>query len=388
MSGQEYGDLQKKLQKNDSKDLNKTKSIFSNPTFDTSGYTDMRSSNLYVVDEAYNKMKQDPYRMEHLRKKTREESEKRERKAGGSGVRVMARSLSEEIKRLPGAQSLEKRGVASLPEDELLDNNYDTKDKEANYKMIREAAAKMGEKRFKAMSKAMIGREGCDDETFRDLAAFMVLKNGEEANRILLDNYLGKNKENSAEDQRIEALDTITKMIFSIDVSHINFKSDMDMVKNAPRLESIVSCVGAYDKLLAVNQAYLSSMDPNIKKALIMRIEELRAVACYYLSRKELLGDENYRSTRDSDLSLDLDDNSPDKQRALAERIFNSYILGRNLVRVNRGREYEPGRVEVHIVNERSRELYRKAATLSDPGFQREYLEKAYTSMDYISTRL
>ena len=39
-----------------------------------------------------------------------------------------------------------------------------------------------------------------------------------------------------------------------------------------------------------------------------MRIEELRAVACYYLSRKELLGDENYRSARDSDLSLDLDD--------------------------------------------------------------------------------
>lgn len=388
MSGQEYGDLQKKLNKNDSKDINKTKSIFSNPTFDTSGYTEMRSSNLYVVDEAYNKMRQDPYRMEHLRKKTKEESEKRERKAGGSGVRVMARSLSEEIRRLPGAQSLEKRGVASLPEDELLSNDYDSKDKEANYKMIREAAAKMGDKRFKAMSKAMIGREGCDDETFRDLAAFMVLKNGEEANRTLLDKYLGRGKDNSADAERIEALDTITSMIFSIDVSHINFKSDMDMVKNAPRLENIVSCVGAYDKLLAVKQAYLGSMDPGIKKALLLRIEELRAVACYYLSRKELLGDENYRSARDSDLSLDLDDNSPDKQRALAERIFNSYVLGRNLVRVNRGRAYEPGKIELHIVNVRSQELFKTATRLSDSDSQREYLEKAFTSMDYISARI
>jgi hypothetical protein len=388
MSGQEYGDLQKNLQKNDSKDLNKTKSIFSNPTFDTSSYSEKHSTNLYVVDEAYNRMKQDPYRMGYLQKKTREESEKKERKAGGSGTAVRIKPLSEELKRLPGAQPLEKRGVADLPEDELLSADYDRKAKNANYKLIREAAAKMGEKRFRAMSRALIGIDRCDDETFRNLSAFMIIKNGEEANKNLIMSYLMTGEDEKGEESRTRAMDTITRMVFSIDVSNVNFKSDMEMVKNAPRLESIVSCVGAYDRLIANNPGYLDQMDPNVRKALLIRIDELRAVACYYLSRKDLLSDENYRAARDAELELELDDNSPDKQRALAEKIFNSYVLGRNLVRVNRGRGYNTGTIQMYIANKRSQELYKTATGLSDPDSQRAYLEKAFTSMDYISTRI
>ncbi len=161
-----------------------------------------------------------------------------------------------------------------------------------------------------------------------------------------------------------------------------------NLQKNAPRLESIVSCVGAYDRLIVNNPGYLDQMDPNVRKALLIRIDELRAVACYYLSRKDLLSDENYRAARDAELELELDDNSPDKQRVLAEKIFNSYVLGRNLVRVNRGRGYNTGTIQMYIANKMSQELYKTATGLSNPGSQRAYLEKAFTSMDYISTRI
>ena len=236
----------------------------------------------------------------------------------------------------------------------------------------------------------MAKRGGCDAETYRDLSAFMILKNGEEANGALLDNYLGSQKDQmtgeKSDAKRNEAMDTITKMVFSIDVSDINFKSDMDMVKNAARLESIVSCVGAYDRLISKNPEYLDKMDPNLRKAITLRINELRAVVCYYISRKDLLNDENYRASRDSELSLEFDDNSPDTQRALIEKIFNSYVLGRNLTRINRGRGYMQGSVQLYIANERSKELYQTASGLSDPDAQRQYLEKAYTSMDYVSS--
>ncbi len=390
----EYGDLQKNLQKNDAKEINKTKSIFSNPTFDTSKYSDQlgatAGTNLYVVDEAYNRMRQDSNRMNYLKNKAKEESRKNSGLSGLANIQKML-SLSDELMRLPGSQPLSKRAVTELPPDLLLYEEYDVQAKEMNYKALQEAAEKTAQKRYTVMARHMQGRQKCSDETFHDLSAFMLLGNVEdqEKNDALLDNYLGKekNKSSSSPSGRDKALDTITKMMFSIDVADINFKSDMSMVKKAKKLEGIVNCVGAYDRLIAENPGYLDRMEPNVKKALLLRINELRAVVCFYLSRKELLYDENYRSSRDSQLDVDVDDNSPDKQRALAEKIFNSYVLGRNLVRVNRGRAYKPGTLEIHVVNERSRQLYTQATKLSDTQQQREYLEKAYTSMDYMSFR-
>ena len=229
-----------------------------------------------------------------------------------------------------------------------FDNNFSFYARGKNASAIAQAANTVRSKRYNRMTQAMFGRvEGCNKETFSDLSFFVKAPAGGSDsmfNRQLLDNYLGAEKNTSTGEiirqDRNAALDSITKMMFSIDVSGINFDSDADIVKNSAKLEQLYGSVGAYDRLLMKNPQYMSSLSKEAQREIIVRLEQLRAIACYYLTKKQEMTNDTF------------------------------YI--------NRGRN------QMTLINKEGAYKLSHAGDLDDPDEQRAYIEKAYTSMDYV----
>ena len=259
--------------------------------------------------------------------------------------------------------------------------------KDKNSKAVNEAANRFGSKKNELMVQAMGGRKyGCSIEDFHDLSVFMV--ENEEENARLLDNYIGTGKDLESGQMlgrdRREALDYMTKQFFALDISGIDFTTDSGIAENAFKLEAVVSYAGAFNRLLASNPEYLESLTEELQKAVTVRLEELTFAANYYLSRKELINDDYYRTHYDDELSMKIDEKTTDEQRAVAEKLLNSYVLGRNFIGLN---SFAKNKAipDLHFKNDMSRDLYQKALTLTDPDEQKQYLEKAYCHMDYLA---
>ena len=274
--------------------------------------------------------------------------------------------------------------------------------KHQNYKAILIESDKMTRRKHELMTEAMKGRMvGVESqETFHDLSAFMVSMSmskigaelgGEikDKNKELLDDFLGVYNEQTGEienQNKTSFYDKITSYMFAIDVSDVNFENDTEMVKHAGKLENLVNCVGAYDRLMKDSGAYFEGMEPKLKKAINERIDYLRSVAAYYQSRKELLSDETYRTHYDHELTMEVTEKTPEDQRALAEKLMRSYVLGKNMIRKNSGSNEPINVLEVHLVNDASKQLFQQAMEMTDKESQKQYLEKAYTSMDYLAS--
>ena len=277
--------------------------------------------------------------------------------------------------------------------------------KHQNYKVILTESDTMTRRKNEAMNEAMEGRMVgvASQETFHDLSAFMVstsmAKIGKglgvqddkcaKKNKELLDDFLGVYNQETGEienQNRTRFYDKITAFMFGFDVSDVNFENDTEMVKHAGKLENLVNCVGAYDRLMKDSDAYFEGMEPKLKKAINDRIDYLRSVAAYYQSRKELLSDETYRTHYDHELTMEVKDDTPKDQRALAQKLMNSYVLGRHMMKLNSGNKNAPDNVlEIHFENDKSRQLFNEAMDLRNTDLQKKYLEKAYTSMDYLA---
>ncbi|MCR5596165.1 MAG: hypothetical protein K6G12_09970 [Lachnospiraceae bacterium] len=250
----------------------------------------------------------------------------------------------------------------------------------------------VGSRMFDDMTEAMNNRRiGCDKQTFHDLSVFMYTKEKDvENNRQLLDLYLGTSRDQKTGEivgrDRNAALDIITKRLFGIDVSDINFEDDKHMVQSAQRLEALVGYVGAYDRLMRENPDYLEGLGDELREKISERMQELRSVSAYYIARKELLNDELYRTHYDDELSMKIDENSTDEERALAEKLVNAYVLGQNFIRINKNPHREminPG--DLKMMEQLSEKLQEDALKKLDPDGLREYVEKAYASGDYLA---
>ena len=243
--------------------------------------------------------------------------------------------------------------------------------------------------KYKLMASTMEGRKlGCDIEEFHDLSVFMVNGDVLDDNKKLLDNYIGKSRNpetRAIEGQnRNEAIDYMTRQFFSLDVSDIDFTTDKGISESAFKLEAVVSYVGAYERILDRNPDYLDGLGRAMKNGILMRVEELRAVANYYLARKELINDDYYRTHYDDELSMEVSEDASEDQKRVAEKLINSYILGKELVRVH-SKSGKSNITDRKLKSSKSKELYQKALLLENYDKNREYLIKAYSDMDHLA---
>ncbi len=402
-------------------ELNKQQGIFNKSVFnvskkedDTSAlkgfFTEEQIKGLQMQKALLDKENAEKYQQEQNKRKQQNQQKKQE-----PDPRVVrSEHLNKLISNAPGVKPIRERRLKHLPGQNVLLNDFGTTFKEsigaskragkiknkksrlfaknANYNAIMEASNNMTQRRFSVMSRAMKGRNiGCNQQTFHDLSAFMMLAGvgDTEANKKLLDDYIGTGRDEETGkvtgQNRTEALDRIVQMMFCIDVSNVNFESDTAMIKSASQLENLVNCVGAFDRIKSNNNEYFEGLDPNMQKAINKRVDELRAVANYYVARKELLTDENFRTHYDYELSMEINENSTEEQRATAEKIMNSYVMAKNLIRINNNKPYDVFDYALHFRNPKSDEMFNKAVTASNTEHQRKYLEKAYVSMDYLA---
>lgn len=379
---------------------------------------------LKKLDETNKKVDKE-YDPEKLAKENEErERVRREKERLNDPLRARderTKRLSDMIKNLAGSKLDAQRKVALVPQNTVLLDQLGTKFKESvsasrrakkiknkksrlfakdkNYNRIFDVSNEYTKRKFLLMSDSMKGRSiGCDQETLRDLSAFMdnisfVGEDQVDHNKKLLDDYLGVSKDpESGEVQgqnRNAALEAVIKKFFTLDVHDINFENDTEMVKSAYKLEMITNCVGALDRLIKKNpQFFMQDISTQLKNKIYARLDELRAVAAYYVSRKELLSDETFRTHYDDELSMEVKEASSDEQRAVAEKLMRSYVLGKNLVRLNSNGQLNMNNVvnvEMHFRNEKSTRLFQRALELENKDEQKNYLEKAYASMDYLA---
>lgn len=383
------------------REKNRPKTVFDDPTF----ISKLKETNKRV-EENY-----DPIALQNAQKQKAKKAEKSERE-------LRTEKLSTILKKASGNKKLANKINVHIPANTVLHSQYGTSYKNSmwawrraskiknkksrlyakneNYNAICQASDSMTRKKHRIMTKAMSGRmNGCESEAvFHDLSAFMLVSDAyaetnEQKNKELLDNYLGTYNEETGEIEnknRNKALDAITEMMFSIDVSNINFENDTEMIKDASKLENLVNCVGAYDRIMNSNNAYFETMEVGLRKSIQDRMDYLRSVAAYYQSRKDLLSDETYRTHYDHELTMEVNENTPKEQRALAEKLMRSYVLGKNLIRYNSGNKNDAiTGLEVHLVNQKSRDLLNEALNIQNKDVQKQYIEKAYASMDYLA---
>ncbi len=130
-------------------------------------------------------------------------------------------------------------------------------------------------------------------------------------------------------------LDELTVYLFKINIGDLHMEDDEDIVANAAKLEKLSCQMKAYDKLLEKNPKFLDSISADVRKKIEKKLTQLHTIAFYYDARKAVMTDQYFIDHYNEELSLDVDANSPKAQRKLAEKLVNTYILGRRLLRVN-----------------------------------------------------
>jgi hypothetical protein len=176
-----------------------------------------------------------------------------------------------------------------------------------------------------------------DKEEYQDLSAFM-LKDNDSANFELAALYLGKSVKMQGEGLEgqdvLKALDLMAQQLFLVDVESLKLNNDTELVKNAEKLEKISAQVSAFDRLMK-KHGYLNTMKPENQERLNVRLNALRSVAAYYQVRKEIITDETYKTHYNDELSMNKTAAVTDAQKSLAEKLLDSLVLGRTMMRLN-----------------------------------------------------
>ncbi|MCR4656123.1 MAG: hypothetical protein K5770_07850 [Lachnospiraceae bacterium] len=204
----------------------------------------------------------------------------------------------------------------------------------------------------------------CSSEDFNDLAQFM-MQGKDEDNLRLIERYLGKSKKQGPggfEGQDImTAMDSMMEQLFSIDISVLNLENDTEMVKNAAVLEKIASQTAAFERMVEKHN-YFGSLDQVSKDTISLQLDSLRSIAAYYNTRKEIIHNKYYKEHYNEELSMNMKAAGTEDERRLAEKLVESHILGRIMMRVNG--------VDIASVNKRGKPGF------TDPEMQRIYEEK------------
>ena len=138
--------------------------------------------------------------------------------------------------------------------------------------------------------------------------------------------------------------DKLTDAIMQMNVDSLHLDSDAAISQNAQTLERLLGQITQYDKLIKTNPEFFGNMDEKLKKAVIKKIDVIRTVAEYYRVRKEIILDDYYKTHYNEELSMEIDTGNGDgevsateqrKQRELAEKMIESFVLGEKLLRIN-----------------------------------------------------
>lgn len=232
----------------------------------------------------------------------------------------------------------------------------------------------------------------CDKEDYNDLAMFM--QEGEDQKNIELVNlYLGKSVKwgpGGLEGQDVQqALDLMAAQLFSIDIRELHFENDTEMVKNAAQLEKIAGQVAAFDRM-AQKAHFMESLDEDHQARLNERLESLRSIAAYYSVRKEIISNEYYKNHYNDELSMDVIGATREDQAKLAEKLVQSLVLGRSMMRIN---GIDVGRMKyngefVHFTKEDTRGVIRMInSEYSDRAKQKELAKDAHKEKDALAER-
>jgi hypothetical protein len=168
------------------------------------------------------------------------------------------------------------------------------------------------------------------DELF-DLAAFV--SDNKQENAQLINNFLGEGEEQKEMDKNA-ALDQMLTMILSYNLGDIRLDNDKEIVSHVNTLEGMSRKICAFDRL-AAKYKYFEQMDADTKQQINDKLVKVRAVANYYLIRKDIITDPLYRTHYNDELSFDASKAKSPEEMALSMKLINAYAAGKYLLHVN-----------------------------------------------------
>lgn len=240
-----------------------------------------------------------------------------------------------------------------------------------NEELLKENIAKEQNLMYERAAEVVTKDDDISAEDFNDMAQFMMYKDTYK-NRQIADLMLGaKNKEGHRcvdEHHAHMALTLMADQLMGMDVTGLRLDTDHDIAANAVQLEGLANRLAAFSRLSA-KYKYMENLDMDRRQALYIKLQALRSVAAYYTMRKSIMTDPMYRDHYDHELSMDVtrtskgaDAATADAQRALAEKLVKSYILGRNMMRINGVplKEYNKKMPELNFKKAEAAEFYRK----------------------------
>ncbi len=294
--------------------------------------------------------------------------------------------------------------IAKLPGSSLLSTDYGKKFKERIDSKVREK--KMKNKRSRLYQKSvmcdlvrsaassykatcynavndLMEHKICDDEDYTDLSHFMIP--GETAvNKALIDLYLGKDQsregEGGYEGQDVQmALDKMLRLIFTTDLTGLNFENDAAMMKSAAVLERLSNQIGAFDRM-AEKHDYLKTLDEDTRKRVNGKLFSLRSIANYYNVRKQIMTNHYYMTHYNDEMTMDIFFDNTDERAEIAELLLKANILGHTMLQVNGIDKKVFAKYKVPVFNDANKTgIYKdmKKELMSVKG-QKDYLASLY----------
>ena len=224
------------------------------------------------------------------------------------------------VRFLPGSKTLTREYLGQLRAD-LGDEQRDSKKhnvksrlykKDQNANALNQAAMEV-EGHSQGRIQALTERFGdFDEETIKSLTYF-----------------------NVHEDSITKILDELTVFLFQVDLRSLHLENDETIVQNAVQLEKLSCQVKAYDRLLKKNPEYLDQVGGDVREKIEKKLTQLNSVALFYDAKKSVMTDQYFIAHYNEELSMDIKDESSEAEKRLAQKLMDTYVLGRRLLRIN-----------------------------------------------------
>ena len=174
-------------------------------------------------------------------------------------------------------------------------------------------------------------------EDFGDLCTFMTYADKSRNIDMLRLFMAGRDDEGNPQVDAYNARLAIVDManqILGIKLDGIKLNTDSDIAENAERLERYARQVAAFDRISS-RYKFLENIDNEKKEAIESKLTHLRPILSYYTIRKQILTDPEYITHYNDELTMDYSKARTDNQRRLCKLLIKSYIVGRNMLRIN-----------------------------------------------------
>lgn len=185
-----------------------------------------------------------------------------------------------------------------------------------------------------------------DTEETAALAAFMGAV--KEENKKLVRLYEGKDK-NRAGQGRDAAMDDMLKLLFGTPLDKLRLDNDREIANNAVWLETFSQRMKAFD-FLAQKHSYFDKLREKLSDDEYAGVEnkmmQLRSIAAYYDTRKEIIQNDLYKNRYNKELSMDPSAAKTPEEQELADLLLRSYCQHIEMLRKNGVPETEIAKIK------------------------------------------